>query len=249
MTKVARKQSETDMYHVVARGIGKQVIFEDDVDRRCFFELMDHFAEKEQVEFFAWCLMGNHVHFVVRCAFEHLSKFMLRLETTYVKRYNERHLRTGPLFQHPFWSDPVLDDRRMLATVRYVHQNPVNAHMVAMCEAYHWSSYSEYIGAPKIVRTELVLSMLDGVRNFVRFHRVFEKPNRFLDVENVRTRWTREEALAIAHELLGPASVSGICALPKDERDGKLRLLKSTGIAQRHIAWMTGLSTSVVSRA
>ncbi len=249
MAKTARRQSESGMYHVVTRGVGRQLTFEDDVDRRGFFHLVERIALEERIEVFAWCLMSNHVHLVVRSELKDLSRFMLRVISVYVRDYNERHRRVGPLFQHPFWSDPILTDERMLATVRYVHQNPLKPGLAPTCGAYRWSSYREYLGSPTVSNVDFMLSLLGGVEQFRRFHEEFDDPHDFLDVDNVRIRRTYDEAIALAHALIGADSISNVGSLPKLERDGCLRLLKDNGLTHQQIVLMTGLGRNIVARA
>ena len=66
MSRTGRIQSESDIYHVTARGVGKQVIFEDDRDRRKFGKTMRDRLDECNVELYAWCFMQNHVHLLPR---------------------------------------------------------------------------------------------------------------------------------------------------------------------------------------
>lgn len=249
MTK--REASETDFYHVVTVGIGHQTIFEDDDDRRNFYRLMERVGDEERVEFHAWCFMDNHVHLVVRSSLESLAKFMHRVERIYAEGFNDKYCRNGPLFRRPYWSEPILTDEQMMATVRYVHRNPLKPRLARTCADYRWSSYNEYTRTARnrIVRTDFILEMFGGRRMFEEFHGKCGEKDKFLDVDNIRLRRTSEEALAYAHELFGPESLSNIAALPKPDRDEKLRMVKEHGLTINQLAWITGIGKSIIARA
>lgn len=250
MPKGRRKGSETGFYHVVIVGAGHQVMFEDDDDRWNFYRLMERLGD-ERVEFYAWCFMGNHVHLVLRSSLDDMARFMHRLEGIYARGFNDRHRRNGALFQHPYWSDPILTDERILATVRYIHRNPLKPKLARSCADYRWSSYREYVGTSQhnLVRTSFLLTMLGGVRAFEAFHEMPDDRGKYLDIDRVRIRRSNDQALALAHELIGAESLSNVAALSKHERDAKLRYLKENGLTLNQIAWMTGLGKSIVARA
>lgn len=249
MSAPARQESETKVYHVVTKGMGGQITFEDDDDRWFFTQRMGKYCSEENAEMYAWCLMTNHVHFLLKAEIGNLSRFVQRLLSSYVYVFNEKHDRSGSLFQKGFWSDPVLTDDRLLATMRYIHQNPLKPKLAYTCGMYRWSSYREYLGNPAITNTEFGLAVLGGVRAFEHFHQAFDNPKGFLDVDWKRRRLSYEQALALAHDALGPESISMIASRPKPERDDALMLLKSLGISNRQISAITGIGCNIVNRA
>lgn len=249
MAFVTRLESESKVYHVVTKGMGGQLMFENDDDRRFFLKRMEEYGDEERITFYAWCLMSNHVHMVIKSEIGDLSQFMRRLGTSYVTVFNDRHQRKGALLQRSFWSDPVLTDERLLATVRYVHQNPLKPGLCSTCAGYQWSSYREYEYKPGIVDTEFVLSILGGIARFERFHESFDDPKGFLDIDRKRSRLTLDEAIEKAHAALGESSISNLRLLPKNERDEKLCILKSLGLSIRQIEMLTGVGRNTIFRA
>lgn len=249
MTASARLESESKVYHVVTKGMGGQITFEDDDDRWFFTRRMSEYGSDEEAAIYAWCLMTNHVHILLKAEIGNLSRFMQRLLPSYVSMFNKKHGRTGSLFQKGFWSDPVLTDERLLATMRYIHQNPLKPKLAYTCGMYRWSSYREYLGDSTMTDTDFGLAMLGGVQAFECFHEKFDDPKSFLDVDWKRRRLTYDQALRLAHEALGPKSVSMLANLPKRERDDGLRLLKSVGISNRQISAITGIGCNIVNRA
>src|SRR6056297_4107157 len=103
--------------------------------------------------------MGNHVLLLIKGGRETLSNFMKRIGTSYVSWYNWQYNRKGHLFQDRYKSQPVENDAYFLTVLRYIHQNPLKADLVAHIDSYRWSSYTEYIYQPKIVNIEFALKM------------------------------------------------------------------------------------------
>lgn len=165
MTRGPRAVAASGYYHVVVRGNGKQVIFEDDEDRYRFLNLMRHAMRAGDIHIIAWCFMDNHVHLIVHDEACRLSDAMHALLSPYARYFNKRSNHVGHVFQDRFSAAPIEDDAYLLRAVAYVHANPAKAGAGAMGQ-YRWSSYDEYAhpGASefKVVDSDLVLSMLGG---------------------------------------------------------------------------------------
>jgi len=134
---------------VVFRGINKQRIFEEDRDYEKFLYTLQDQKGKSGYELYAYCLMSNHIHLLLREGTEELGTSFRRIASKYVQWYNQKYERVGHLFQDRFKSEVVEDNRYFLGVLRYIHQNPVKAGMVQKIEAYPWSSYREYFESPK----------------------------------------------------------------------------------------------------
>lgn len=125
--RAARRESESGYYHVVARGNGKQIIFESNDDRATFVRMLGESSSAAGVKIIAWCLMENHVHMVLEDADGRMSEAMRMLLSRYARYFNERTGHVGHVFQERFFSEPIEGDRYLLAAVRYVHLNPERA--------------------------------------------------------------------------------------------------------------------------
>ena len=226
-----RRQGESNVYHIIARGTGKQLIFEDDQDRIKFLSFMSQACRESHVELYAWCLMGNHFHLLASAPIEDISSFIKKLCGWYARYFNDRHGRTGHLFQERFRSEPVESDEYLMTVVRYIHRNPDNSG-IGRYDTYPWSSYSEYIGTERYCSTDFVLSLFGTIHVFIAMHA--------LDVE---------AALAIARRTLGDIPVSDVKIFERGRRDALLRKLKDSGLSIRHIERITGISRSVIGRA
>lgn len=256
MARTPRRRAESDIYHVVARGVGRQIIFEDDADRRRFLALLKERLADTEGALLAWCLMDNHFHLLLRMPLEELSKTMRSLQTAYALFFNRRHDRVGHLFQDRFKSEPVEEEAYLLTVVRYIHRNPVKAGFSETCR-FRWSSYNAYLGLPDESAStdcELVLSLFGTVENFVRFHLEEDEgeesggEQRCLDADDAPRPSKDERALVAAREVLGDVRPEKVAALPRAERDEAIRRLRGARLSIRQIERITGVSRGIVSR-
>jgi REP element-mobilizing transposase RayT len=134
------------VYHVMARGVDGREVFTDDLDRRFFLETMIRLKSETPFAVLAYCLMPNHFHLAIKVESIPLSRIMHRLLTTYVLAFNSRRAREGHLFQARYKSILCLNDRYLMALIRYIHMNPVRAGMVSRANDWPWSSHRNYSG-------------------------------------------------------------------------------------------------------
>ena len=134
-------------HHLIIRGNNRQDIFLDDGDRRRFRSLLGEVMADARVAIHGYVLMSNHVHLVVTPAEPAaLSAAMQRLGRRYVRYFNDRHLRSGTLWEGRFRAALIQTDRYLLACLRYVENNPVRAMMVARPADFPWSSHRHHVG-------------------------------------------------------------------------------------------------------
>lgn len=131
------------------RGLERRRLFRDDRDRRDWISRMVRIFPAHGTRCFAWALMPNHVHLVLRSGPTGLSRVMARLNTGYARSFNLRHERAGYLFQNRFRSRLVGDDADLRILVRYVHLNPVKGQLVrslARLEHFRWCGHGALVG-------------------------------------------------------------------------------------------------------
>ncbi|WP_157047139.1 transposase [Alkaliphilus metalliredigens] len=159
MPREARQRSKTGIYHVIVRGINQQNIFEDNEDRKRYLETMARFKNELGFEVYAYCLLNNHVHLLIKEKEVKLSKIFKKIGTSYVHYFNCKYERNGHLFQDRYKSEVVETDSYLHTVTRYIHQNPVKA-KVSSIKDYKWSSYNHYIEGHGITDVEFYLRML-----------------------------------------------------------------------------------------
>lgn len=143
MPRTARDDAPGVAHHVMARGIEGRAIFLDSADRTELVRRLECLLPALDFRCFAWVLMPNHFHLVVRSGRVRVSRLMARLGTGYACYFNHRHARSGHLFQNRFRSRLVHDDIDLLGLVLYVCRNPLDAGLVASADAlerHAWSS-------------------------------------------------------------------------------------------------------------
>lgn len=246
MPRQARKKSESGIYHVMLRGINRQQIFQDEEDNRKFLDVLRQYKTVSGYELYAYCLMGNHVHLLIKEGKEDLSQVFKRIAGRYVYWYNCKYQRVGHLFQDRFKSEPVEDDRYFLTVLRYIHLNPVKANLAARPEAWRFSSYEEYLERADLIDTERVLEMMDA-RSLAIFHRE-ENDDTCLDVPKESVRVTDEEAQRIVRRVSGIGSLEAFKALPQERKHELLGQWKERGLSVRQITMLTGASKKMISR-
>ncbi|WP_295381099.1 transposase [uncultured Stenotrophomonas sp.] len=141
MPRQARLMLAGQPYHLTQRGVNKGAIFVDDIDRQLFLHLLHGAFLKHHVALHAYVLMGNHVHLLATPSTQvGLANAMRMQGNNYVQAFNQRHERSGPLWQGRFHSSMVDSDAYLLSVYRYIELNPVRAGMAAHAEDHPWSS-------------------------------------------------------------------------------------------------------------
>ena len=149
MPRKARLDIPGLLQHVIARGIDRRKIFLDDYDRCLFLNRFSSLLEETETDCFAWSLIPNHFHLLIRCNKIELSCFMRRLLTGYAINFNHRHNRAGHLFQNRYKSIVCDMDSYLYELVRYIHLNPLRARLVADINSlniYPWSGHAVLMG-------------------------------------------------------------------------------------------------------
>ncbi|HNY03228.1 MAG TPA: hypothetical protein PKG48_11600 [Bacteroidales bacterium] len=177
-------------YHIYNRGINGDEIFRDQqhYERflRCYEKYIDPIADT-----FAWCLLRNHFHFLVRIkdknqiklssdgppqqdilSSPYLSRQFGNFFNSYAQSFNFRMKRTGSLFQTPFRRKLIDTETYFTTLIFYIHNNPVKHGFCEQMGDYPWSSYSTIISfTPTRLKRDRVIGWFDGRDNFIAFHR------------------------------------------------------------------------------
>jgi len=144
MARSSRLDWKSAVHHVMARGIEKKAIFKDDSDRAKFVSRIERCVAETGVSIYAWSLMPNHIHMLIRTCNKPLAKFMQKLLTGHANYFNKKYDRVGYLFQNRYKSILVQAEKYLLKLVRYIHLNPVKASIVGnleMLKRYPWTGH------------------------------------------------------------------------------------------------------------
>jgi len=130
MPRQARLDTPGTLHHVIIRGIEGKIIVTDNLDRQSFINRMRTIARETETRIYAWALMTNHAHLLLRSGPFGLPNYMRRFLTGYAVSYNRRHRRHGHLFQNRYKSIVCEEDTYFKELVRYIHLNPLRAKLV-----------------------------------------------------------------------------------------------------------------------
>jgi REP element-mobilizing transposase RayT len=131
MPRKARIDAPGALHHIIVRGIEKRKIFNDHTDRQSFIERLGAILRDSQTPCYAWALMPNHFHLLLKTGLTPIATIMRRLLTGYAGYFNRRHRRWGHLFQNRYKSILCQEDNYLLELVRYIHLNPLRAKQVS----------------------------------------------------------------------------------------------------------------------
>jgi REP element-mobilizing transposase RayT len=149
MPRGARLDGPGALHHVMVRGIDRTAIVVDDEDRMDFLNRIGKAAERTGTVIYAWALMTNHAHLLLRSGSSGLPTFMRKVLTGYSVSFNKRHHRTGHLFQNRYKSILCEEESYFLKLVSYIHLNPVRTQLVTSLEElerYPWSGHAAIMG-------------------------------------------------------------------------------------------------------
>lgn len=145
MPRQARIDAPGALHHVIARGIERGKIFHDDTDREDFLDRLGKVIQQTQTKCYAWALIPNHFHLLLKTGKDPIATVMRRLLTGYASGFNRRHSRSGHLFQNRYRSILCQEDAYLKELVRYIHLNPMRARVVknlAALDEYPYASHS-----------------------------------------------------------------------------------------------------------
>ncbi len=149
MPRQARLDMPGALHHIMVRGINKEAVFSDEEDKEQLLQRLGINLVDGQGFVYAWVVMDNHLHLLIKSGKRGISDTMRKLLTWYAQYYNRLHKRSGHLFENRYKSILCEEETYLLALIRYIHLNPMRAGIVGTLEEldeYPWSGHSAIIG-------------------------------------------------------------------------------------------------------
>lgn len=251
MPRESRRKSSSGIYHIMLRGINRQVIFEDDEDRLRLLQTLKKYKAISQYQLYGYCLMDNHIHLLINENEEALSNIIKRISASYVYWYNNKYERNGHLFQERFKSEVVENHPYFVTVLRYIHQNPVKAGLADHVSACEWTSYQTYIRDANMVDIDDVLNLFSPDRSkaisLYKEHMNEQNDDQCLD-DWVKLRVSDSEVNIFLRQW-GIANSSSLQQMDKGRRNAIIKDLKKIkGVSVRQLSRVTGISKSVIGR-
>ena len=245
MPRRARQPSGTGYMHIIVRGIGKQILFEEREDYLFYLFSLKRFSRETETEVCAYCLMDNHVHLLLYRPDGEFSVIMKKLGVSYSKYYNEKYERMGHLFQDRYRSEAITDNIYLLTVFRYILKNPEKA---GICPArdYEWSSYRAY-GDPNAFARPALLEKMIGDQSAYEAFVASEDDKVDMDFDQIKhdDQW----AILKIRQLLGGQNGTALQNMDRKTRDEMLKKLKEEGLTIRQMERLTGLNRGIIQRA
>jgi putative transposase len=187
MARMARLVVAGYPHHITQRGNRRQTTFFCPEDYQHYIGLMAHFCCEAETEVLAYCLMPNHVHFVmVPSHKDGLRASVGEAHRRYTRRINFRQGWRGHLWQERFHSF-LMDENYLLSAVRYVENNPVKANLCVKAEDWEWSSARAHIEGMDDILVR-VKPMLDRIDNWTSY---LSKDNTTQEIDETLSKHTR----------------------------------------------------------
>ena len=152
MLRKSRINAPGALHHIIVRGIEQSEIFKDNIDRNDFLDRLGRIIQETKTRCYAWSLIPNHFHLLLKTGQVPIATVMLRLLTGYAVFHNKRHKRHGHLFQNRYKSILCQEDTYLLELVRYIHLNPIHANLIKDIKAldkYPYTGHAVIMGKLK----------------------------------------------------------------------------------------------------
>lgn len=230
------------------RGINRQQIFEDREDYEKFLSVLKDVKLISGFKLYAYCLMGNHIHLLIKEEQEGLDQIFRRIGSRFVYWYNAKYDREGHLFQDRYKAEPVDSEEYLFTVLRYIHQNPVKAGLCKTVDEYEYNSYSEFITGQNIVDIGDILALISK-ESFIEINRKPVLINCLDEPPKPIGSQSDEQVRAEILKISGCESISDFQALEAQIRNIYIRKLKDKGFAIRQLSRLTGIGYNIIQRA
>ena len=253
MPRQQRKHAASGFYHVVTKGDGDQVIFEDARDKYRYLEFFSDAMTRNGVVVHAYVLMDNHTHALLQdtsLSLAPLSAAMKQLDESYAGYFHAKSGRVGHVFQGRFWSEPVEKDSHYLCAARYIHSNPEVAGMCSAAE-YKWSSMGAYLGKDEevpITSTQYLLGLCGGRDEFVRFSTSGNEWPQAFKGSLLRSHLDLGSLMGIAKRIVGDQVLESLPTMTMRDRLPHVAALYEHSFTAPQICMVTGLGKNTVAR-
>lgn len=233
MNNRERTRCLSGIYHIVVRGVNRQIIFECDDDFRRFIEVLEKNIKLAGATLFAYCLMNNHVHILLKEGEDTISEMMQRIEVAYVKYFNKKYERVGTLFQGRFCSRPVEDEKYFARVRRYIELNPAKAGLTS-AHGYQWLWTS---GARDNEPGDCDFSASEEAE--------FEMEHWAPDGTKLINDF---DALKLMEKITGFAEAGIIQTLPHAQRDKAVKAMLAAKLSASQISRISGVNRTMIYR-
>lgn len=258
MARFPRDKGDSGIYHIMIRGVNKMNLFDNKYEKLKFLEIISRMKSQQEFSLYAYCIMNNHAHLLLKEEMDSLSRSIQRISVSYSYYYNKKEERIGPLFQGRFRSEKIENDEYLLECIRYIHNNPVKANIVSRPEEYISSSYNIYINRDddelELIDTQFPLSIFSedkskALKKFIDFTNEKSKIY-FIDFDDNYKEVSPEKIIDSILKKYNHSIESLRIDKDRNNRDLILSDLKEgTSLSVVEISGILGISKDIIYRA
>lgn len=235
---------ESRYFHIMVRGIAKQIIFEDNFDNKYFLSLLKNYSIKHNIKVICYCLMYNHVHIECQDFDENISQFMCELCATYARYFNNKYKRCGSLFQRPYKKKLIDNEAYLLQVFHYIIKNP-EKDGICPYQKYNWSSYRFVNSQSHFTDPEIILDILGG-ESLDNYLSTDIDEAKILSIDKFCVDKSSDYfAKKLIMAKFNIKTTSEIKSFSRDERREAILFLKKSGLSVRQIERLTGVSRGI----
>jgi len=242
------------------RGNERKDIFIDNEDKEKLIKIILHKKADETFKLYAYCIMDNHLHLIVKEQKETISQIIKKIAISYAYYFNNKYKRVGHLFQDRYKSETIEDEPYLLSVIRYIHNNPEKAGITKK-EKYKWSSYSNYTVLlnhhREIPEIKEILKMFSSdkeraLKKFIYYSNQYEEKN-FLEMkETIKSEIDEENVNEFIQEYLQSRNLKKEDLKRREHTQQKKDLIqqltKRSNLSKRKIAILIGVNRETVRK-
>lgn len=249
MARKRREKVDSGIYHIIIRGNNRQNIFYEDEDRLFFINRVHRYTKESGIELYSYCLMDNHVHFLIGKGNTGMALFVKKLACSYVYYFNHKYERTGHLFQGRYKSEPVETVEYFKTVYRYILHNPEKVKLGYYNE-YKWSSFKiedncevinhkfiiEVFGSDELRKQFLDLNSNDKCMEYISSYNSMKLHDDQLKIEFIKQLFSIDNVLLLNKD-------------PRGIKKSRMILLKQCGLSVNQISRITGINRYFIRNA
>lgn len=186
MPRVPRERFSSGFFHIMIQGINKEYIFEKNENKEKYLFLMKKYYENYNIKIIAYCIMNNHAHFLIYSDdIKQISNYMHKINSIYAMDYNTINKRVGYLFRDRYKSQYINNREYLFKCIKYIHLNPVKAHIVKEERQYKYSSYNDFLYKKEYIKDDVIQLVFGDKHNYLDlFNSIEDVDVEMMDVDN-----------------------------------------------------------------
>lgn len=247
MARKRRIFGDTGIYHVILRGNNQESLFYNDLDRIFFLKKLNKYILELNMDLYAYCLMGNHVHLLIGKGNELMPLLIKKLTCSYVYYFNHKYERTGHLFQGRYKSEPVETVEYFKIVYRYIIKNPEKANICVYYQ-YRWNSFALIDKKESFINNDYVKKVFESVSGIYAYLKYQDEDLCMEDISEMNSGDDDIKSQFIK-QLFNVKSPNALIRDSEDKIKENMYLLKLMGLSINQISRLTGISKYLIRTA